>query len=123
MNCLAKEADASHEKNATQRDSFVTPWTEWVGLPARTLAGLQAKFKLSSRNISAPCLPLFVASSMQGALMFNVGSDTSQNGAQSRSLLQNWPLAILFAGLGLNLAWIVGLTWLAVKLAVRLLGG
>jgi hypothetical protein len=55
--------------------------------------------------------------------MFSVGSDASQNGAKSRSLLQNWPLAILFAGLGLNLAWIVGLTWLFLKLAVRLLAG
>jgi hypothetical protein len=55
--------------------------------------------------------------------MFNIGSDTSQNGAPSRSLLQNWPLAILFAGLGLNLVWIVGLAWFVVKLAVRLLAG
>jgi len=55
--------------------------------------------------------------------MFNIGPDTSQNDASSRSLIQNWPLAILFAGLGLNVAWIVGLAWLAVKLAVRLLAG
>lgn len=55
--------------------------------------------------------------------MFNIGSDASQNGAPSRRFLQNWPLAILFAGLALNFAWIVGLAWLLVNLAVRLLAG
>ena len=55
--------------------------------------------------------------------MLHFSSDTSQNGAASRRFLQNWPLAILFAGLALNLAWIVGWAWLIVKLAVRLLGG
>jgi flagellar biogenesis protein FliO len=55
--------------------------------------------------------------------MFDIGTDTSQSGAPSKSLLQNWPLAILFAGLGLNVAWIVGLAWLVVKLAVRLFAG
>ncbi len=55
--------------------------------------------------------------------MFNIGSDTSQSGATSRRFLQNWPLAILFAGLALNFAWIVGLAWFVVKLAVRLFVG
>jgi len=55
--------------------------------------------------------------------MFNIGTDTPQSGAPTRSVLQNWPLAILFAGLGLNVAWIVGLAWLVVKLAVRLFAG
>ena len=55
--------------------------------------------------------------------MFNIGTDTSQSGAASRGFLQNWPLAILFAGLALNCVWVIGLTWLVVKLAVRLFAG
>jgi flagellar biogenesis protein FliO len=54
--------------------------------------------------------------------MFNIGSDPSQDGASRRGAL-NWPLAILFAGLALNLAWIAALAWLVVKIAVRLLVG
>ena len=55
--------------------------------------------------------------------MFNIGTDAPQSGAPLRSVLQNWPLAILFAGVGLNVVWIVGLAWLVVKLAVRLFAG
>jgi hypothetical protein len=55
--------------------------------------------------------------------MFNIGSNTSRSGASSRRAILNWPLAILFAGLALNLAWIVGLAWLTIKLAFRLLVG
>jgi hypothetical protein len=69
-----------------------------------------------------PCPPAGKQSSRR-APMFNIGSHPSQTGASSRRILQNWPLMILFAGLGLNLAWVLGLSWLAIKLAVRLLVG
>ncbi len=55
--------------------------------------------------------------------MFDIGSRPSRGGASARRGFQNWPLAILFAGLALNLAWIVGLAWLVVKLAFRFLIG
>ena len=55
--------------------------------------------------------------------MFDIGSGLSRGGASARRGFQNWPLAILFAGLALNLAWIVGLVWLVVRLAFRFLVG
>ena len=95
-----------------------------MGRPPRgTLAGLHVKFKSPLQPFWRRACPFFVGSSTQGALMFNIGTDTSQSGSPSRSFLQNWPLAILFAGLGLNVVWIVGIAWLVVKLAVQLLAG
>lgn len=55
--------------------------------------------------------------------MFDISAKPSRGGASAGRIFPNWPLAILFAGLALNLAWIVGLAWLALKLAFRLLIG
>ena len=55
--------------------------------------------------------------------MFNIGSNASHIGASSKHGLSGWPMAILFAGLALNLVWIVTLAWLAIRIAFRLLMG